>query len=248
MVSKQLLIYGHAQPVSRTKHRNWSVDLDDDFSFAREINAVPLSTAEFFSASEDFAIVFIGLKGRVVPVTVMGMRKNQDLFVQQDGHFDAHYVPGFLRRYPFIFASHDEGEDFVLCIDESFSGCNQAGQGERLFDDKGQETAYLQGVLEFLKGYQGDLTRTRSFCQTLQALDLLEAVGTHFEVPSSHEQLALSGFMVVNREKLNGLAGDQLSLLAKSGALEQIYTHLHSLRNLNGMLQRIEHPEQARAI
>ncbi len=240
MMAKQLLIYGEAQAVNKHKHRDWSVKAGEDFGFARELNSVPLTAVEFIPASADFAIVFAGEGENIVPVAVLGVREQQNLFVDGEGKFDARYVPAFLRRYPFVFSSSDDGQNFTLCIDEAFAGCNQDNRGERLFDSDGEQTQYLSNVLTFLKEYQVHFNRTRAFCQKLKELDLLEPMGAEFSAPGSTDKQTLTGFMVINRTKLKALDGEQLSLLAKTDALELAYVHLQSLRNLSALLGRID--------
>jgi hypothetical protein len=54
--------------------------------------------------------------------------------------------------------------------------------------------------------------------------------------PKGMQEFSLSGFMVVNRKKLNQLNGDQLAALAKKGYLEVIYQHLWSLDTFQHLL------------
>src|SRR5262245_19999312 len=76
--------------------------------------------AEFSSAALEYAIVF-GDKGDVVmPVAVLGVRTDENLYVTMQGGWQAKYIPAFVRRYPFVFFSRDEGKTFTLCIDEAF--------------------------------------------------------------------------------------------------------------------------------
>ena len=53
------------------------------------------------------------------------------------------------------------------------------------------------------------------------------------------DKMMLNGFMAVSREKLNALSGDVLSELAKTDQLELIYIHLQSMRNFNGVKNRL---------
>jgi hypothetical protein len=131
-MTKQLLIYGAAEAVNKQKHKEWSVKSGADFSFASEVISVPLTAVEFIPASQDFAIVFSGEGDNIMPVAVMGVRENENLYIKADGSIDATYAPAFLRRYPFVFSSNDDGSNFTLCIDEGFEGCNQDNRGERL--------------------------------------------------------------------------------------------------------------------
>lgn len=236
-MAKQLLIYDEAKPVT-DRHREWSVRAGTDYLFAKEINSVPLTAVEFGPAAVDYPIVFAGNDEQIMPLAVMGMRADQNLFIADDGAVTASYVPAFLRRYPFVFSSADEGSNFTLCIDESFAGCNQENRGERLFDADGERTQYLNSVLEFLKEYQSQFTRTDAFCKTLVELGLLESMGAQM-VPAGGEKITLTGFQAVNRQKLKALSGDAVDTLFKNDGLELIYLHLQSMRNFARMLEKV---------
>ena len=234
-MSKQLLIYEQVVPITSQKHKDWSVKFDGNYEFARTINSVPLVAAEFPHASAEFTIVFTRSGENVVPVAIMGLRENENLYVNKQGDFTAKYVPAFLRRYPFIFSSDDNAETFTLCIDEDFSGCNQEGRGERLFDTDGEQTQYLKSVLEFLKEYQVQYQRTELFCKKIDELGLLEPMSAQFTMANG-EKVGLTGFLAIDRDKLKGLTGEQLKELAQTDELELMYIHVQSMRNFNSMI------------
>jgi len=237
-LATQLLFYANAVPVNNQQHRDLSVKSGRDFAFARLVNSVPLTAVEFRRAALEYAVVFAGEGEAVIPVAILGAQAEQNAFVKEDGSWDGKYVPAYVRRYPFVFASSDDGNNFTLCIDDSFSGCNTEGRGERLFDAEGERTQYLETVLNFLKEYQAQFQRTRAFCARLKELDLLEPMQATFTLPGG-EQRNLTGFMAVNRTKLKALDDDVLARMAKSDELELIYLHLQSMQNFSNMLQRI---------
>jgi hypothetical protein len=232
------LFYGNAVPVTSDKHRDLSVKTGGDFAFSRLVNSVPLLTVEFLRAAPEYAVVFAGEGEAIIPVAILGAEAERNAFVNDDGSWDGKYVPAYVRRYPFVFASSDDGKNFTLCIDDSFDGCNTEGRGERLFDADGNRTQYLETVLNFLKEYQVQFQRTRAFCARLKELDLLEPMQATFTLPGG-ERRNLTGFMAVNRGKLQALGDDVLARMAKSDELELIYLHLHSMQNFSRMLERI---------
>lgn len=237
-MTKQLLIYSDVQPVSSQLHCDWSIKRVTSFEFARKVNSLPLMASEFSHAASEMTIVFAGEDDQIMPVVVLGIRAGENLYLDDDGQMTARYVPAFLRRYPFVFSSSDDGKNFTLCIDESFSGCNKEGVGERLFDAEGEKTQYLNNVLAFLKEYQNHFNRTKNFCQTLKELDLLEPMSAQFTSPDG-EVMTLTGFMTVNHERLKALKAEQLEDLVKSDAMALIYTHIHSMHNLSGLLDKV---------
>jgi hypothetical protein len=162
--------------------------------------------------------------------------------VDADGKWRGKYVPAFVRRYPFVFSQDDAQRTFTLHIDETFVGCNQAGRGERLFDADGAQTQYLKTVLGFLQDYQARFRRTQAYCQRLLELALLQPMQAQFTL-NTGEQRSLSGFMVVNREKLKALPAETVQDMLAKDELECTYLHLASLRHFQDMLERFQ-PKQ----
>jgi len=236
-MTKQLLIYETAVPVNPQRHGSWSVKAGKEYSFARQLNSIPLIAAEFSQAAAEYPIVFAGTGDEVLPAVVLGARDRENLYLSEDGSWQARYVPAFIRRYPFVFASTDDGTRLTLCIDEQFSGCNQQGRGERLFDADGEQTQYLGTVLEFLKQYQVQFQRTKAFCAKLKSLDLFEPMHAQFKFPSG-ERGSLGGFMAISRERLKSLDDEQLAGMARSDELELVYLHLQSMNNFSRMVER----------
>jgi len=236
-MDNQLLFYEQATAVSSERHRNWSVERAG-YAFSRNTNSVPLTTVEFARASRVYPVVFAGVEGGKLPVAVLGLKDRENLFIANDGDWEATYIPAFVRRYPFVFATQDEGKTFTVCIDEGFAGCNEEQRGERLFDDEGERTPYLEQVLAFLQEYQLQFQRTQAFCAKLVELDLLEPMQANIALKGG-EQLALTGFEVVSRERLKALDADTLKGLLESDGLELLYMHLASLEGFAGMIDRM---------
>jgi hypothetical protein len=248
-MTKQLLIYERAVPVTRQRHGSWSIKAGASYDFAREVNSVPLMVAEFANSASEYAIVFGGAAGEVIPVALLGIRDGENLYVNEGGTWTGKYVPAFLRRYPFVFSSDnatDPDAVFTLCVDEDFSGCNDDGRGERLFDAEGERTQYLQNVLGFLQAYQVQFQRTKQFVANLESLGLLEPMQAQFTLRTG-QRSTLSGFSVVNRERLKALSADKLAALMQADELELIYQHLGSLANLTPIAERIGVPAPAAA-
>ncbi len=237
-MATQLLIYGQVEAVNKKRHLDWSIKAENNYDFAKKVNSVPLMAVEFPHAAEDYSIVFAGEGNELLPVVVMGIKQDQNLYVNDQGQWVAKYVPAFVRRYPFVFASGDEGKTLTLCLDESYAGCNQEDRGERLFDGDGEQTQYLQKVVDFLQDYQSHYQRTQAFCRKLAELDLFEDMGAKFTLPGGEER-TLTGFKVVNKQKLKSISQEDLQQLFASDGLELVYLHLHSMRNLNKMLQNV---------
>lgn len=234
---KQLLIYEKAVPVTLNRHKDVSIKAGNDYGFAKDVNSVPLLASEFDLSSVEYAIVFSGEGKDVMPAALLGIRDQENLYINESGEWKAKYIPAFVRRYPFVFSTKDKN-NFNLCIDEDFPGVNRKGIGERLFDSAGERTQYLRNVLGFLQAYQAQFDATRAFCQRLTDLNLLEAMQAQFRLRSG-QRITLSGFMAVNRDRLKALPADALARLNATGDLDLIYAHLHSQRNFTPTAERV---------
>ena len=237
-MASQMLIYESAVPVSSARHAGWSVEVGRDYAFSKSVNSVPLMAVEIPNATAEYAVVFSGTDQAMLPAVILGMRGNENLYLSTQGDWQAKYLPAFVRRYPFVFSGSADGNTFTLCIDESFPGFNQKGRGERLFDEQGKPTTYVENVLKFLEQYQIEFRRTQAFCAKLRELDLLEPMRAQADLVSG-ERVSLTGFMAVNRDRLKALPGEALADLAKTDALELLYLHLQSMRNFTGMMDRL---------
>ncbi len=237
-MSKQLLIYESAVPVSEARHRDVSLEPIDHYAFSAEVNAVPLMAVEFLHAATEYAIVFTDTGDEVLPAVVLGVRDNQNLYLSPDRRWTARYVPAFIRRYPFVFSHAEDGRTFTLCIDETHPGVNRAGRGQRLFGDDGKPSAYTERVLRFLQEYQAAYERTRSFGRRVKALGLLEPMRAQVVTPKGNK-FSLGGFFGVQRGRLRALPAESLQQLASTDELELLYLQMHSMRNFEDVKERL---------
>jgi hypothetical protein len=238
-MAKQLLFYESAVPVSAARHADVSVDSGSDYAFTADTNAVPLMAIEFLRAATEYAIVFTPVGQQILPAVVLGVRGQQNLYLDGESHWRAQYVPAFVRRYPFVFSTAADRQTLTLCIDETHKGVNREGRGRRLFDEERKPSAYTGQLLKFMQDFQAHFQRTLLFCQKLKELDLLEPMGAEVTLPGKGEKLSLGGFLAVSRRKLRELKGEQFESLARTDELELIYLHLYSLRNFQGVKDKL---------
>lgn len=236
--ARQLLFYERATPLSKGRHANWSVELGRNYAFARATNSVPLTRVEFARAACEYPIVFAGPDNEPFPLAILGLADRQNLFIADDGGWVGDYIPAFVRRYPFVFTTLDEGQNFTLCVDEAFSGCNEEGRGEQLFDESGKTTRYLDNVLAFLREYQAEHQRTQAFARRMATLNLLEPVQANVAATSG-QKLALTDFKVVSRTRLKQIGDAALREMFTSDDLELVYLHLQSVQAFAGLVSRL---------
>ena len=219
-------------PVNKERHAKKKIKQIEGFQFASGFHIASVMAHEFVRAAAIYPIVFLEDKAQdqFRPVVLLGLNEGENLFVDDAGKWQASYLPAFLRRYPFVFAASDDGQNLTLCLDESYPGINDEGKGERLFDADGEQTTYLKGVLEFLQTYQAHHQLPAAFCAKLVELDLLEPMEASYSIKEKKSG-RLTGFKAISREKLKALSDEQVSELFRADYLELIYRHLGSLAN-----------------
>lgn len=239
MTMANLLFYTNPLPLSSEVHRQTRLKSEAGrFDFATGTNSVPLAAIEFSGASREYPIVFTGEKeGVMFPAALLGVRHNENLFVTDEGHWDGHNIPVFVRRYPFVLAESRAGEGLGVYIDGSYAGLD-AEDGERLFTDEGEATPLLKKTLVSLKKYQGEINRTRVFVEHLKTLDLLTPKMLQVKRVNG-KPLVLQGFSVVDEPRLLALGDAQLGELARKGYLSLIYAHLLSLGQVARLSERL---------
>ena len=237
-MTKQLLIYEDIVPVSKVDHREMSVRQTSDFGFASEINTAPIVDVEFAKVAATMPIVFAEAQTGLVPCALLGAANDTNSFVAKDGEWTGGYVPAFFRRYPFVFATLEESETLTLCLDKSYAGLNEDGEGERLFDSAGTETGYTRGVLRFVEEYQATFARTQALCDRLDALGLFEEARIDYTLADG-SQGGVTGFKRVSGEKLRALPDEKIVELFRSGDLDLIQVHLMSLLQIESLVERL---------
>ncbi len=244
----EVLFYERPVPLNRTAHKDLRLKGMPNVKFAARAHSVPLTGVEFAAAARDMPILFAGSDmADAGPMALLGMRQNENLFVDADGHWAPNvYVPAFVRRYPFVLAEKPagaEGDDFTVFLDEAFEGFGTE-EGERLFKEDGTDSEMLTSAVNFLGEFQQHVARTRWFMEQLRKHDLLEPRNIRLEKKDG-TSINLNGLFVVNEEKLRQLDEKTAQEFLKEGVLGWIYAHLVSLPNIDRLANRLGERVQA---
>lgn len=234
--------YERPVPLDRQRHLRMQVRaIPGHDRFAAQANALPLTCAELATAACHYPIVFVGTPdGPLQACALVGLREKENLVIDRSGQWAADaYVPAFVRRYPFVLARVDDtSSSLTVCIDEAYHGLGES-EGERLFDDQGNESPYLSRVLGFLRAFQLDYQRTSEFATRLRQLGLLVPKQLHVDRPDQPRQ-TLSGLWVVDRGSLAGIDDARVVELFRSGQLSWIESHLLSLGQFSRLVARLD--------
>lgn len=220
------LFYKKPEPLDAGKHKSLALKKEFGLGFTAKINAVPVTMIEMPQICHFYPIAF-SPDANATPVAILGLRDNENLFVDDKGHWEPNcYIPSYIRRYPFIFSENPQNDQLVLCVDTDSSIVEEAGE-QRFFNDNGEATALSKNALEFCKSYHAAAHQTTSFGKALLDAGLLIDRSAEITV-AGNRKISFSGFRIVDEEKLMKLSDAEFLELRKKGALPFIYAHLFS--------------------
>jgi hypothetical protein len=232
-ISGNVMFYSKPEPLTPELHGKLGViRKDGPFGFAAVGHAVPLTVGEFQLAAVTGPIIFVG--DDKLPIAVMGLNSGENMFVRPDGMFEPGvYIPAYIRRYPFVFATDNSAGQMVLCIDRAADFIVEGGGDMAFFEANGEPSEYTKNCIEFCNSFEVERQRTSGFVQLLKDLDLFEPKVANFTPMNPDgtpgEPTKIADYFGVSEEKLAKLPAEKLVELRDNGALQQIYAHLLSL-------------------
>jgi hypothetical protein len=145
-----VMFYKQPEPLSLERHRTLGAKrVDKPFQFLGSSHVVPITVNEFGVAAGSYPVIFAGDKK--TPLAVMGIRGGENVFVDRGGELDPEvYLPAFVRRYPFVFASDGTSDRLLVCIDRA---APMIGENPEVpFFNGDEPSQYTQDAIEFCKG------------------------------------------------------------------------------------------------
>lgn len=231
-----LPFYKNPVPLDVAKHRHYGLNDSYRFGFADNVNAVPVNFVELPHVCQSYPIAFSPNKD-APPVAILGLRNNENLFVDGDGNWMADtYIPACIRRYPFVFLDSPDEEQLTLCVDEEVL----VEKGEtRLFEVGGEPSKLTQQALEFCKSFRAAARETKAFGQSLESSGIL--VKQEAIAETDNRRITFRGFRVVDEQKLVEMEEDVFLEWRRRGWLPALYAHLFSTfhwARLNDLLHK----------
>ncbi len=233
--------------VSRETHAKKRFKPTTSFSFARNMSRVRIIASEAPLIAQTFPIAFISENENVFPVAVLGLAKNENLFVSDQGQWLGLYVPAMLRRYPFqmgkAVAPAKESNNLAILIDDEFLSDTE---GEPLFGpDEGEPKGPLARAIQLLTEIAIQNAHTVTMVKGLADNDLLDPLPLQV-TRGTDPPVNLAGLRALNESKLKALPDDRFLELRRNGALALTYAHLISLGQF-GRLKALDAAKSATA-
>lgn len=206
---------------------------DRDMNWVRGLITINLAASEMPSAALAFPCVMThsASGGRLLAIT--GLEQGRNLFVDEKGHWLGEYLPAVLRTWPFrLLDQEDEEGSRPIAVQRDALNVTQ---GDALFDEKGQEMPWLQGVMKELVALDAGEATTSAMVNALHAAGVLTERALQAVLPNGR-QMELTGFLSVDEHKLHALEDKVLADLHRQGALAMAYLHLLSLRKFKDLM------------
>lgn len=217
------------QAISRQRHAGKRWLRYSSYAFAMRDSVLPLILAELPKAVMSLPIGFIEQADGFVPVAVMGLQPEKNLFVAADGRWIKSYIPAACRGYPFGLASTADGQR-VLCIDEDSRLLSDGPEGEAFFDDAGEVTSTLQEIIRFLEQNEQSRQATAAACAVLRQYELIKPWPIALKTATGEQ--AVAGLFQIDEAALNRLPAAALEAVRNAGALTVAYCQMLSMQHL----------------
>jgi len=210
-------------------HRKLGWIKPDNYMFTSKSTSVALTTYELAKAMMVYPIAFIQSDRTFSPIAILGIKKDENLFVDDDGEWLYGYIPVLFRTYPVILIPQSDGKSGIGFIDDS----DLIGDNKDMFpffSKDGDISNELNEIVD--KGKISYSSRFDSFKigEALAKYELCE------EWPLSAKlndiKVDVTGLWRINQKALKNLDGEALSELNKLNALTVIYSQLLSMQNL----------------
>ena len=223
-------------PLTKEQHATTKINNNKAFSHISDEHMLPLVVHEFATAGAEFPIVFIKNNDSFMPVAMLGLSANQNLFIKDD-KWQALYVPRAVRNYPLVLVKDTpDSERLLVALDESSERINEA-EGFPLFNEDGSESEFLthrkQQMAEFID--MGNVTK--GFVAKLKELALI--VEQVLTLKVNGEERRINGIFLIDEKKLNELSDEVFLELRKSGYLAAIYAQMMSLQHTQKLVKRV---------
>jgi hypothetical protein len=200
------------------------------------VQMVPVVPSEFSEACRSFPIFLTKNTntGAFEFSVLLGLDQGENLFVGDDGAWDADYVPLHIRRLP--FAIGDRGGERVITIDVA-SPRISAHRGEPIFLEHGGHAPLLQRMQDVLDQLLAGTEQVHTLVQLYLTLNLIEPVEVKVRLDDG-QMLIFEALYTVNDEKLTKLTDDQAGEMNRNGALKLAYLLSLSLGNIAKLTKR----------
>lgn len=208
--------------------------------FGGSVNQVLVFPTEFELVQRDFPIIFRpDGDGRMRPVALLGLDRDENLFLGSGGTWQCGYVPALLQSGPFAIATSGttKGDaDLQVLIDPDHPRLSRT-EGAPLFLEHGGNAPMLDKLLGVLRAAYVGHQLLDPLIEALNKAGLLRPFDLQLQV-GPDRAYAISDAQTIDRERLAGLMADELAALHHGGFLQSAFMIAASIGNLQRLVDR----------
>jgi hypothetical protein len=218
--------------LNNVDHHDLRVIARHGAEFGEAVNQVLAFPTEFEALQREYPIIFRrDGEGALRPVALLGLARDENLFLDGKGGWQARYVPALLQRGPFSIAAPEnpEGEPMIR-VDLDHPRVSRS-EGTPVFLPQGGNTPYLEHVSGVLRGIFVGHHLIEPMMAAFAAAGLLVEVNLEARVEENTVH-AITGAVTIDRARLAGLSANELAELHKGGFLQAAFFVAASLGNV----------------
>jgi len=224
--------------LSRVAHKNLRINTEHSVAMGDSVMSCIIVPTEFRKVQNHYPILFQLNQDRdeYHSIALFGFERGENLFLSDIG-WDTSYKPLSIDIQPFLIGvPRDEGVDAQVHIDIDSPRVNE-DIGNRVFDEHGEPTDYLDAVSSKLNNLHRGYQWNADFVRDMQKHNLLEPFVLEVALDDG-SQNRLVGFHTINEKRVANLDGFALGELNEKGYLMPIYMVIASLSNIALMVKR----------
>ena len=226
--------------LSRTNHKDLTIEPLTNLDFAKETRLVTLGLSEVPKLSSILPIIISG--GDEQQFVVFSALSNQDSYFTSSKCKDI-YLPMALKSYPFTMVdSYEEGNEerkfraVAIDVGSEFVGDNKK---YKLFIENGRLDKFAHSKVQMVQNLDRDKANSKKLIDELKKYNLLDKRSFEIKIEDGSTKSLLSDFFVVNKQRLFELDDEILVKWAKNGSLFAIESHINSIEQINTLLKQL---------
>jgi hypothetical protein len=213
--------------------------------FGDKINLALVLPTEFIFVQREYPILFRrDANGALQAVALLGLDKGENLFLDEPA-WNARYVPAIQQRGPFLIGLHREdagapsreppGREPMVHVDLDHPRISRT-EGERVFLRHGGNSPYLERATRMLQLLYHGVELARPMFAAFEEAGLIESLEAEVNL-DGRVKYKLPDFFTINPDRLAALDGTALERLNRPGYLQLAIFVVHSLGNVQWLIE-----------
>lgn len=223
--------------LDNVRHKDLRIRTGYSAEFGDDVNMALVFPTEFIFAQREYPILFRrGPNGEFQAVVLLGLDRGENLFLDDSG-WNARYVPAIQQRGPFLIGMHGDtgGREPMIHVDLDHPRVG-TDEGEPLFLEHGGNSPYLEHVSRILQLIYRGSELTKPMFAAFEEAGLLESMDAEVRL-DERISYRLPDFHTIDPDRLAALDGQALERLNRLGYLQLAMTAVHSLGNMDWLIE-----------